>query len=164
MTFVFLLLPLFFWTPSTWKKKENIDRKRGYSSARRVVDQLEPRPWPFEDRTSTREVAVAYVTPAKFDDPLPEKSKRQTSHDDGGLCVRPDIAFSRWCRETLSSGRRFLACDRTISDAGLVDRELSRWAGKTRFRRRSISVRLDKRHTYIIDVVKWLENRMGSRK
>lgn len=48
--------------------------KGGYSSVRRVVDQLEPRPWPFEDRTSTREVVVAYVAPAKFDDPLPEKS------------------------------------------------------------------------------------------
>lgn len=45
--FFFFLLSLFH-SANVKKKKENIDEKEGYSSVRRVVDQLEPRPWPNE--------------------------------------------------------------------------------------------------------------------
>lgn len=108
-----------------WKKKKgNIDGKGGYSSVRRVVDQLELRPWPFEDRTGTREVVVAYVAPAKFDDPLPEKSnaKHRVAIDREFITRDWDIVsfffFSKHgrLRSTIS--------DRAIS--GLVQRKLSR--------------------------------------
>lgn len=92
----FFLLSLFYSVDV--KKKENIDEKGGYSSVRRVVDQLEPRPWPFEDRTSTCEVMVAYVASAKFNDPLPEKSNAKHRTATGFICETRHRFFTSMLR------------------------------------------------------------------
>lgn len=98
-----LPLPLLFPGVCRREKKIYIEVKGGYSSVRRVVDQLEPRPWPFDDRTSTREVAAAYAAPVKFDDPPPGKSNGGNVRMVDGSCLGPDVASSRWRREIPSS-------------------------------------------------------------
>lgn len=117
----------------TKKKRGKYRGKRGYSSVRRVVDQLEPRPWPFDDRTSTREVAAAYIAPAKFDDPLGKSNAADVAWR-RLVCGTRRRFFTLTPRNTVVRPvRRFLACDRGIPDAEPVDRELPRWQQRPDF-------------------------------
>lgn len=143
------------------KKKYISGAKGGYSSVRRVVDQLEPRPWPFDDRTSTREVMVAYVAPAKFDDPPLWKSN-------GGCCMVQTVRVwdqtsflhadsVKYCRPV----NWFLTCDRKISE--LVNRELPWWQQRPDFAGNQCRFAAISDNTvYIIDVAKWPTDRMRS--
>lgn len=99
-----------------------------------VVDQLEPWPWPV-DRTSTREVAVAYIALAKFDDPPLGKSNAADAVAVAWrllVCETRRRFFKLTPRNTVVRGDFWLAIEKS-SMPKPVDRELPRWQQRPDF-------------------------------